>query len=110
MRATVKNKSGSITQVFQISPEEGVCYQIDTIEWYPSRPTTPLDRKRAEFNSKSREFFVQLVVRDGVGCSHCGTLEHLTVDHIIPLARGGENELANMQILCKSCNSRKRDR
>jgi 5-methylcytosine-specific restriction endonuclease McrA len=32
---------------------------------------------------------------------------NLTVDHVIPLSRGGDNTLANLQLLCKSCNSKK---
>lgn len=33
----------------------------------------------------------------------------LTVDHIIPLARGGTHDRSNMRVLCRGCNSRKRD-
>lgn len=29
------------------------------------------------------------------------------VDHVTPLARGGTNDRANLQALCKSCHSRK---
>lgn len=40
-------------------------------------------------------------------CFTCGTEDELTIDHIIPLSRGGNHGIGNLQILCKSCNSRK---
>lgn len=110
MRITVKDKSRGRTEVYETSPQEEVCYRLSTELWYPKPPPTDLDRKRFAFSGLSRGFLVKLVVRDGALCTHCGSADELTVDHIVPLSRGGENELENMQILCKSCNSRKRDR
>lgn len=34
----------------------------------------------------------------------------LTVDHIRPRSRGGTNDLTNLQILCRNCNSSKKNR
>jgi hypothetical protein len=40
-------------------------------------------------------------------CVACGSLEDLTVDHIVPRRDGGKDELGNLQIMCRECNSRK---
>jgi HNH endonuclease len=45
--------------------------------------------------------------RDGFKCVKCGVQKNLTVDHIIPEAKGGQAVLENLQTLCKSHNSSK---
>ena len=47
--------------------------------------------------------------RDGDQCLKCGSAERLSLDHIIPLACGGDNSSNNLQTLCTSCNSSKGD-
>jgi 5-methylcytosine-specific restriction endonuclease McrA len=42
-------------------------------------------------------------------CANCGTANNLTIDHIIPLAKGGVNRLPNLQMLCAACNTKKAD-
>ena len=41
-------------------------------------------------------------------CNGCGTMfemRNLTVDHIVPKAKGGHDHLSNLQLLCGNCNS-----
>lgn len=49
----------------------------------------------------------QVCQRDGNRCVQCGSLDNLTIDHILPRAVGGGNELSNLQLLCRHCNERK---
>ena len=43
-------------------------------------------------------------------CADCGATQYLEFDHIVPVARGGSNSDANVQLLCRGCNSKKSDR
>ena len=40
-------------------------------------------------------------------CLCCGAKRNLSMDHIIPLSRGGQHTASNIQPLCRSCNARK---
>lgn len=40
-------------------------------------------------------------------CVRCGVDGSLSVDHVVPLSKGGRNTIDNLQPLCRSCNSRK---
>jgi hypothetical protein len=45
--------------------------------------------------------------RDKYRCVMCGTHIDLTIDHIVPLAKGGGTDVQNLQTLCRRCNSSK---
>ena len=43
----------------------------------------------------------------GGKCRYCGTTEDLTIEHRIPLCRGGSNWPSNLVPACRSCNCSK---
>ena len=47
---------------------------------------------------------------DCAGCGEHFKTQHLTVDHIVAVAKGGTHHLTNLQLLCGHCNSVKGDR
>lgn len=40
-------------------------------------------------------------------CAVCGLRKPLTKDHIIPLSKGGTDNIGNIQPMCRNCNSKK---
>lgn len=59
---------------------------------------------------EARNYRPRLISRDGEKCAHCGTSEELSVDHVVPLCRGGSSRIDNLQLLCKKCNVQKGDK
>lgn len=54
-----------------------------------------------------------IMLRDGATCQYCGSKApaiELTLDHVMPRARGGQSTWENLVASCKRCNNRKRDR
>ena len=45
----------------------------------------------------------------GNRCAICHSEGKLTIDHIIPLSKGGWHRIDNIQPLCLPCNLKKRD-
>ena len=39
----------------------------------------------------------------------CTSEDYLTLDHILPVSKGGSNGLMNLQGLCRHCNYQKQD-
>ncbi len=49
--------------------------------------------------------------RDGHRCQFCGRSDlTLTIDHVMPISRGGEDSWENLVCACVKCNNRKGDR
>jgi 5-methylcytosine-specific restriction endonuclease McrA len=67
-------------------------------------------RRRREASSMKR---LRIYMRDKYRCQYCGekkTAGELTLDHILPRSRGGDNSPVNIVTACLQCNNRKRDR
>lgn len=43
-------------------------------------------------------------------CFYCGSTSQISIDHVIPISRGGRHSIGNLVSACKSCNSRKNAR
>jgi len=51
--------------------------------------------------------FAALCKKHGDHCVCCGRKRKLQPDHILPVAKGGRNEISNIQPLCGPCNQSK---
>lgn len=67
-------------------------------------------RKESNGGSFTAEEWKELCAEYGFCCVCCGECKPLTVDHIVPVSKGGSSDISNIQPLCKSCNSSKRDK
>jgi 5-methylcytosine-specific restriction endonuclease McrA len=70
-------------------------------------------RKRTNGGSHSLDQWLALKRMSAYLCNVCGNMEpfiKLTEDHIIPLSKGGSDDISNIQPLCAYCNSRKQGR
>ncbi len=52
----------------------------------------------------------EIFERDGGCCKECKSDQNIEYDHILPVSAGGSSEKENIQLLCRSCNRRKRAR
>jgi len=68
-------------------------------------------KKRSILENLDEHFTAQdwkeVLAEYGKKCLACGSTEHLTVDHVIPLSQGGTNTKDNLQPLCLACNCSK---
>ena len=81
-------------------------------EYIETVDSSVIKRERA----KAREIRATTWWRQQVGkgiCYHCEKKfirEDLTMDHLIPISRGGRSTKKNIVVSCKPCNSLKKNR
>lgn len=66
-------------------------------------------RRKACIYTAKRNVRKEVFELHGKKCLCCGSDKKITLDHVIPVNKGGLNEIKNLQPLCISCNSRKSD-
>ena len=48
------------------------------------------------------------LIQEAGACRACGATDDLTLDHIQPMSMGGAHNESNLQVLCRSCNVKKK--
>ena len=78
---------------------------LDELRALPEQYRSAFNRaRRAPIRRADR---IATFERDGWACIACGATESLSIDHVIPLAKGGANDASNYATLCRPCNSKK---
>lgn len=68
------------------------------------KPSTGKKTKRKKYSEQERKM---IYIRDDGRCALCGrkiTLSEMTIDHIVPLDKNGEDSINNLQSACLACN------
>jgi len=77
------------------------------MEWLVDEET--LRRERAKARELRQSQWWKNRIATGI-CHYCGARvapQELTLDHVVPLVRGGQSTRGNCVPACKECNSRK---
>ena len=72
-----------------------------------------LEKRRALIRGASvsdltLEDWIEVLEQYGYQCAYCKSTSRLTMDHIVPLSKGGPHTKSNIAPACRPCNSRKR--
>ena len=75
-------------------------------------PKVMMVKKYVKHRKKHSPTKRNIYLRDNYTCQYCGSkkVETLTIDHVIPSSRGGENTWENLVAACFKCNSKKANR
>lgn len=82
----------------------------DVREWWKSKGLKEQVAASGVVTELSERVRWEIFERDDFTCKKCSSRRRLTVDHIYPKSKGGTDDPENLQTLCRSCNSGKRDR
>lgn len=103
------------------SKKDGLCSECKQCQIMNRRLQRHKDLTRDAAHSKLRRERVksakgvmptleELKEIQGNCCLACGSTENLRRDHVIPVTKGGTNDISNIQLLCDPCNTSKGNR
>lgn len=91
----VINKELKIVGMAKHQGEKMIKYKFTHLKYPPIRTNIP------------KEIKLEVLERDNYQCKYCRSSNKLEIDHIIPVAKGGDNNIHNLQVLCQHCNRTK---
>lgn len=80
---------------------------VDNQKQYKIKDGIVVVRKRSQHGKEIRKYIYD---KANGCCELCGRkvlLPEMTIDHVVPLAMGGRDEIENMQCVCRMCNQLK---
>ena len=81
-------------------------YELNSVDTDPRR----LKKEREEAKKLKKSRWWQEILQRGI-CNYCEKkypVNELTMDHVVPLARGGRSNKGNIVPACRNCNQKKR--
>lgn len=92
-------EGGAILQEWRTALERHLGYALIPEARPKAAPRKPISARNR----------VRIFARDGYRCVTCGESdpEQLSLDHIVPVSKGGDDDESNLRTLCTPCNSRK---
>lgn len=99
-------------QLGQYEPEDISCRIFGHVcpVFFIQSGATETKEGRREGRFIPRDIMLKVVRRDNHVCQQCYQYvpdDELEFDHIIPVAKGGPTTVANLRLLCRTCNRKK---
>lgn len=102
LRERDRRRAGQRKEYLKQHPEKNKKYN-DTRN-YKRRA---LNKNISPLNGNEREYLREYM---GDLCFYCGQKKPETLDHLLPLTRGGDNSIENLVLACRPCNSQKNNK
>jgi 5-methylcytosine-specific restriction enzyme A len=92
-----------------VTSADGLCDDHKNAGW--ERHQAGRSRHERGYGSKWDKIRLQILVRDNHLCQSCRRIGLVTpasiVDHITPKAKGGTDDIANLEAICRGCHASK---
>lgn len=85
--------------------------QEDDYQYFETVDEAQIKRERAKAREMRASSWWKQQIGKGI-CYHCEkkfSRDELTMDHLIPISRGGRSTKKNIVVCCKECNSHKKN-